>query len=157
MRIQSVWKNLTGLQKDKSKSQLNTSGVTLNEALGPKTHHQTPRSHCEPVLNSDSGPILLYSCSHFCFKCAQYQLSSVKRSVLNWTARTLWTGLPGFHKKITQLLLKTSLKLSQSRFGGYISCLCSRLGVEKQPAATLNKTVDLATLPIWLFTLLYQI
>ncbi len=38
MMIQSVWKNLTGLQKDKSWSQLNTSGVTLNE---PKTHHQT--------------------------------------------------------------------------------------------------------------------
>ncbi len=35
MMIQSVWKNLTGLQKD----QLNTSGVTLNE---PKNHHQTP-------------------------------------------------------------------------------------------------------------------
>ncbi len=34
MMIQSVWKNLTGLQK-----QLNTSGVTLNE---PQTHHKTP-------------------------------------------------------------------------------------------------------------------
>ncbi len=39
--IQSVWKNLSGLQKDKSWSQLNTSGVTLNE---PKTHHQTLQS-----------------------------------------------------------------------------------------------------------------
>ncbi len=34
MMIQSVWKNLTGLQK--------TSGVTLNPELEPKTHHQTP-------------------------------------------------------------------------------------------------------------------
>ncbi len=38
--IQSVWKNLTGLQKDKS--QLNTSGVTLNADIEPKIHHQTP-------------------------------------------------------------------------------------------------------------------
>ncbi len=37
--IQSVWKNLTGLQKDKSWSQLNTSG--LNADLEPKIHHQT--------------------------------------------------------------------------------------------------------------------
>ncbi len=42
MTIQSVWKNLTGLQKNKSKSQLNTSGVTLNADLEPKIHHQTP-------------------------------------------------------------------------------------------------------------------
>ncbi len=40
--IQSVWKNLTGLQKAKSWSQLNTSGVTVNADLEPKTHHQTP-------------------------------------------------------------------------------------------------------------------
>ncbi len=39
--IQSVWKNLTGLQKDKSSSQQNTSGVTLNADREPKTHHQT--------------------------------------------------------------------------------------------------------------------
>ncbi len=51
MMIQSVWKNLTGLQKEKwwfsqcgrtwlvCRKQLNTSGVTLNET---KTHHQTP-------------------------------------------------------------------------------------------------------------------
>ncbi len=38
MMIQSVWKNLTGLQKDKSWSQLNTSGVTLNADLEPKIH-----------------------------------------------------------------------------------------------------------------------
>ncbi len=42
MMIQSVWKNLTGLQKAKSQSKLNTSGVTLNADLEPKTHHQTP-------------------------------------------------------------------------------------------------------------------
>ncbi len=36
MMIQSVWKNLTGLQKAKSWSQLNTSGVTLNADLEPK-------------------------------------------------------------------------------------------------------------------------
>ncbi len=42
MMIQSVWKNLTGLQKDKSWSQLNTSGVTLNADLEPIIHHQTP-------------------------------------------------------------------------------------------------------------------
>ncbi len=40
--IQSVWKNLNGLQKAKSESQLNTSGVTLNADLETKTHHQTP-------------------------------------------------------------------------------------------------------------------
>ncbi len=42
MMIQSVWKNLTGLQKDKSWSQLNTSGVTLNTDLEQKliTKHQ---------------------------------------------------------------------------------------------------------------------
>ncbi len=40
--IQSVWKNLTGLKKAKSWSQLNTSGVTLNTDLEPKIHHQTP-------------------------------------------------------------------------------------------------------------------
>ncbi len=39
MKIQLVWKNSTGLQKDKSWSQLNTSSVTLNEDLEPKTHH----------------------------------------------------------------------------------------------------------------------
>ncbi len=41
MMIQSVWKNLTGLQKAKS-SQLNTSGVTLNADLSQKlvTKHQ---------------------------------------------------------------------------------------------------------------------
>ncbi len=33
--IQSVWKNLTGLQKAAEHS-----GVTLNE---PQTHHQTPK------------------------------------------------------------------------------------------------------------------
>ncbi len=38
MMIQSVWKNLTGLQKAKFYSQLNTSGVTLNADLEPKTH-----------------------------------------------------------------------------------------------------------------------
>ncbi len=43
--IQSVWKNLTGLQKNKSKSQLNTSGVTLNADLEPKIHHQTPMTY----------------------------------------------------------------------------------------------------------------
>ncbi len=42
--IQSVWKNLTGLQKDKSWSQLNTSGVTLNADRESKTHHQTPKT-----------------------------------------------------------------------------------------------------------------
>ncbi len=42
--IQSVWKNLTGLQKDKSWSQLNTSGVTLN-AQKLITKHQ---SHINP-------------------------------------------------------------------------------------------------------------
>ncbi len=36
MMIQSVWKNLTGLQKAKSSSQLNTSGVTLNADREPK-------------------------------------------------------------------------------------------------------------------------
>ncbi len=40
--IQSVWKNLTGLQKAKSWSQQNTSGVTLNADLEPQIHHQTP-------------------------------------------------------------------------------------------------------------------
>ncbi len=42
MMIQSVWKNLTGLEKDKSWSQLNTSGVTLNADLEQKliTKHQ---------------------------------------------------------------------------------------------------------------------
>ncbi len=40
MMIQSVWKNLTGLQKAKFYSQLNTSGVTLNADLDPKIHHQ---------------------------------------------------------------------------------------------------------------------
>ncbi len=40
--IQSVWKNLTGLHKTKSYSQFNTSGVTVNADLEPKTHHQTP-------------------------------------------------------------------------------------------------------------------
>ncbi len=35
--IQSVWKNLTGLQK--YKSHLNTSGVTLNADRESKTHH----------------------------------------------------------------------------------------------------------------------
>ncbi len=39
--IQSVWNNLTGLQKAKSQSQLNTSGVTLNADLEPKMNHQT--------------------------------------------------------------------------------------------------------------------
>ncbi len=38
MMIQSVWKNLTCLQKAA------TSGVTLNPDLEPKTHHQTPTS-----------------------------------------------------------------------------------------------------------------
>ncbi len=48
--IQSVWKNSTGLEKAKSYSQLNTSGVTLNADLEPKTHHQTPvnSSHFPP-------------------------------------------------------------------------------------------------------------
>ncbi len=36
--IHSVWKNLTGLHKTK----FNTSGVTVNADLEPKTHHQTP-------------------------------------------------------------------------------------------------------------------
>ncbi len=40
MTIQSVWKNLTGLQKAKSKSQLNTSGVTLKADLESKIDHQ---------------------------------------------------------------------------------------------------------------------
>ncbi len=44
MMIQSVWKNLTDLQKDKSWSQLNTSGVTLNADIEPKIHHQTQDS-----------------------------------------------------------------------------------------------------------------
>ncbi len=35
-------KNLTGLQKAKALSQLNTSGVTLNVDLEPKAHQQTP-------------------------------------------------------------------------------------------------------------------
>ncbi len=43
MMIQSVWKNLTGLQK--AKSQLNTSGVTLNADLEPKMNHQTPMTY----------------------------------------------------------------------------------------------------------------
>ncbi len=43
--IQSVWKNLTGLQKDKSWSQLNTSGVTLNADLEPKIPHQTQMTY----------------------------------------------------------------------------------------------------------------
>ncbi len=43
--IQSVWKNLTGLQKDKSWSQLNTSGVTLHADLETKIHHQTPMTY----------------------------------------------------------------------------------------------------------------
>ncbi len=38
--IQSVWKNLTGLQKAKSQSQLNTSGVTLNADLETKMYDQ---------------------------------------------------------------------------------------------------------------------
>ncbi len=40
--IQSVRKNLTGLQKAKSLSQLNTSGVILNADFELKIHLQTP-------------------------------------------------------------------------------------------------------------------
>ncbi len=43
--IESVWKNLTGLQNAKSWSQLNTSGVTLHADREPKTHHQTPTTY----------------------------------------------------------------------------------------------------------------
>ncbi len=45
MMIQSVWNNLTGLQKAKSSSQLNTSGVTLNANIEPKIHPQTPMTY----------------------------------------------------------------------------------------------------------------
>ncbi len=41
-RFTVVYLTLTGLQKTKSWSQLNTSGVTLYADLEPKTHHQTP-------------------------------------------------------------------------------------------------------------------
>ncbi len=40
--IQSVWKNLTGLPKAKSKSQLNTYGVNLSADLEPNINHQIP-------------------------------------------------------------------------------------------------------------------
>ncbi len=55
--IQSVWKNLTGLQKDTSWSQLNTSGVTLNADLEQKTHHQTPMTKVleHPLLKKRKG------------------------------------------------------------------------------------------------------
>ncbi len=43
MMIQSVWKNLTGLQK--AKSQLNTSDVTLNADLEPKTKNSSPNTN----------------------------------------------------------------------------------------------------------------
>ncbi len=42
LRFTVVYLTLTGLQKTKSWSQLNTSGVTLYADLEPKTHHQTP-------------------------------------------------------------------------------------------------------------------
>ncbi len=67
--IQSVWKNLTGLHKTKSKSQFNTSGVTVNADLEPKTHHQTPMTctyvyshfrHFQNCCNRDGNTIFKY-------------------------------------------------------------------------------------------------
>ncbi len=67
MMIQSVWKNLTGLQKAKSYSQLNTSGVTLNADREPKIHHQTPMTygyshfrHFQNCCNRGGNTILKY-------------------------------------------------------------------------------------------------
>ncbi len=46
MMIQLMWKNLTGLQKAKSQSQLNTSGVTLHAT--PMTNRHINR-HCHAL------------------------------------------------------------------------------------------------------------
>ncbi len=67
--IQSVWKNLTGLHKTKSQSQFNTSGVTVNTDLEPKTHHQTTMTctygyshfrHFQNCCNRDGNTIFKY-------------------------------------------------------------------------------------------------
>ncbi len=67
--IESVWKNLTGLHKTKSWSQFNTSGVTVNADLEPKTHHQTPMTctygfshfrHLQNCCNRDENTIFKY-------------------------------------------------------------------------------------------------
>ncbi len=44
-----MWKNLTGLQKAKSQSQLNTSDVTLNVDLERKTDHKAPMTCNDPI------------------------------------------------------------------------------------------------------------
>ncbi len=68
MMIQSVWKNLTGLQKARSWSQLNTSDVTLNAALSqtfsPNTNdlyiHYMDKSTGTPSLEREKGTSKLW-------------------------------------------------------------------------------------------------
>ncbi len=52
--IQSVWKNLTGLQKDKSIIPAEHLCVTLNTDLEPKIHHQTPFPYIYICCSDDS-------------------------------------------------------------------------------------------------------
>ncbi len=66
MIIQSVWKNLTGLQKDKSWSQLNTSGVTLNTDPEAKIHHHE-LIYCIYLFIELYFINLLFNCIHFLF------------------------------------------------------------------------------------------
>ncbi len=65
MMIQSVWKNLTGLQKDKS--QLNTSGLTLNADVAfnssPNTndlyiHYMDKTTGTLPICGNKDGNII---------------------------------------------------------------------------------------------------
>ncbi len=69
LRFTVVYLTLTGLQKAKSWSQLNPSGVTLYVDLEPKTHHQTPMTctygyshfrHFQNCCNRDGNTIFKY-------------------------------------------------------------------------------------------------
>ncbi len=83
MMIQSVWKNLTGLQKAKSLSQLNTSGVTLNKDLESKTHHQTPMTCTFIIWTKVLGPLFPLSCA-----CARLCTASATAAQRNNVPRT---------------------------------------------------------------------
>ncbi len=74
MMIQSVWKNLTGLQKAKSSSQLNTSGVTLNKDLEPKIHHQTPMICTFIILTKVLGHTLFLEEKKACPNCGNKEI-----------------------------------------------------------------------------------
>ncbi len=83
MMIQSVWKNLTVLEKVESSSQLNTSGVTLNADLEPKTQiNKREWEKCENKysLIDEKSPLMSYQrkptfhFSHFNLGCQSIKM-----------------------------------------------------------------------------------